>query len=513
MLFKYNIFKYIFYIFVVALILLSIFLIYKDKKNNNTKLISNNNEIKIIKEVNIGIAEFDTLNPLLTKNLDIQYIDKLIFRSLLKINKDFRIENDLAEECSKINDKVYIIKLKQNIKWHNNDEFISNDVKFTIENLKKIESIYSDNVKNIEKVEIIDKYTLKIYLNSEIDFFEYMLNFPILNQNTYIENSLKSKTEIIIGTGEYKIIEISENKIIIQNENNKINIRIYKEIKDLYSAFSKEEIDVINTSNIKYEDYTGIIGINKQVATGREFDYLAINNQNRLLQNEYIRKAINYFIDKKRIINSVYKNKYAVGNFPLNPENYLYNEEIIEGYNINKGEELLKLNGWNLKNNIWQKKGEKLEFNLIVNASNKIRCEVAKEIKKELEISGIVINIIQISEYNYNQKIKYKNYDLLLIGNIIGISPLISTYFDDKNIFNYENEEITNILKEIKNIKDENILKEKYFKIQEIYNKEIPFISLYFNNNYVLYNSKIKGDFSHNWYNLYYNINSWYITK
>ena len=54
-------------------------------------------EFNIIKELNIGIAEYDNINPILSNNRDIQYIDKLIFQSLMDITYDFKIENLLAK--------------------------------------------------------------------------------------------------------------------------------------------------------------------------------------------------------------------------------------------------------------------------------------------------------------------------------------------------------------------------------------------------------------------------------
>lgn len=42
----------------------------------------------------------------------------------------------MAQEISKINDKTYIIKIKENIKWHDGTSFTTEDIAFTIEALK-----------------------------------------------------------------------------------------------------------------------------------------------------------------------------------------------------------------------------------------------------------------------------------------------------------------------------------------------------------------------------------------
>ena len=50
------------------------------------------------REINIGIVGFDTINPILSNNRDIQYIDKLVFEPLVDITKDFKVETKLAKE-------------------------------------------------------------------------------------------------------------------------------------------------------------------------------------------------------------------------------------------------------------------------------------------------------------------------------------------------------------------------------------------------------------------------------
>ena len=69
------------------------------------------------KEFNIGICNFDTINPILTKNLEIQHITKLIYEPLINITEDFNVEPCIAEEWSKIDELTYIIKLNENKRY------------------------------------------------------------------------------------------------------------------------------------------------------------------------------------------------------------------------------------------------------------------------------------------------------------------------------------------------------------------------------------------------------------
>lgn len=517
---KINAFKYIFFTIAIILVVLASYLLYKDGKTKVYAKENNELEINMVRELNIGIVSYDTINPILSNNRDIQYIDKLIFEPLLDITYDFKIENKLAKEFSKINNTTYIVKLKDDVYFHDGEKFTAEDVIFTINNLKNndITSIYKENVNDIQELQKIDDYTIKIILNKEVEFFEYMMCIPIISSHSYYENSFNLKTDIPIGTGKFKITKIEKDRITLEKSNyeneskiTKINLILKKTAKDLYTALTKNEIDFMITDNIEYEQYIGSIGYNVTQYASREFDYLILNNQHSILNDKEVRRSISYALEKNQINYNIYNNKYSVCNFPLNYGSYLYNTDIKMEYDINKSKTTLKKNGWILRNNIWRKNYKNLKLRLLVNKEKDMRVKVAENIKEQLEKIGIAIDVIAVNNNLFNNYIKNKNYDIILTGNVISNSPKLDTYFGDNNLSNFNNEEINNIFKQIKNIDNqEELLKEKYTRLEEIYKEEVPFISLYFNNIFILTNKNLKGDLSGNWYNVYYNIDNWY---
>lgn len=516
--------KYIFFGIVILLIGLAIYILYKDNNKQDINISNEKTNIITDTDINIGITGYDTINPILSSSKDVQYISKLIYDSLITIDSEFKPQNNLAKECSKINEKDYIIKLENNIYWHDNTLFTAKDVKFTIDAIKNFQgtSIYKENVEKIDKVEIIDDNTIKIFLTEDIPFFEYKLTFPILAKDSYNEKTLESTANIPNGTGKYKIksinneqIEMEKKASNIESKIEKIYIKIYNSPADLYNSLIREKIDFINTNNIDYESYIGKIGFNINTSPDREFDYIGINNNNKVLANKEVRQALNYAIDKKNIIYTVYNNKYSIGDFPLNYGSYLYDDERVNfEYNLNEAKNILTQNGWEYKNNSWKKSGTnyKLDFNLVVNENHIKRILVAENIKSGLKQINININIIKVNDSEFESYLQNKDYDLILTGSKLSVSPELNSYLGENNIFNYRNETIINLLKEINEITDNNILKEKYREIIKIYGEEIPFISLYFNSNIIISNTNLKGNMWHSWYSIFYNMNGWYKT-
>lgn len=524
---KSNFFKYVFIIFVVIIVIFAIYMIYfnNQKKQNNVEenIVE---EVTQIKDIRLGISNFDTINPIATKNKEVLNVSKLIFEPLMEIDENYRIKNCLATECSKISNTSYIIKIDNNVKWHNGNPLLAKDIQYTIEKLKEGNSIYSSNVEKVENVEVLDTNTVRINLTEEEPFFEYNLIFPILPSMYYVGEDIYTSTKTPIGTGMYKIesINSSEIKLVknekwwnIKNKNAKvetIQIKIYSEVGEVYNSFKLGKVDIITTANTNLEEYIGTIGYSKTEIKGRQFDYLAFNCQNNILQDKNVRKAITYAIDKNNIVSSIYNNQCYTSEFPLDYGSYLYESEKKIEYNQEQFKNILQENGWEYKNKYWQKtenyKTKRLKFTIIVNRNDEKRVSVAENIKKQLEEVGIRITIQKVSEATYKQILENKNYEIIITGVYNSYSPNLETFFGDNNLQNYNNEELSKLLTEVKNTNEEKIVAEKYKKIINIYNEEQPFISLYRNKITIVKSQNLTGKITGNNYFSYYGIEEWY---
>lgn len=522
---KSNIIKYIFIIFVITIMGFVIYQSTNEKQSTEPQQQISNKEEDIIKEITLGIAEFDTINPILSNNKQVQEIAKIIYEPLLEIDSEYKIQKCLVEDWAKTGETTYLIKLRDDIKWSDGQKLTVEDVIFTIDILKSIESIYSSNVQNIVKTVKIDFNTIQIITDKEIPFFEYNLVFPIMSKKFYEgENFSKTaKNATTLGTGKYKIIQNNDESIILnKNENykkeeltlEKITINKYSNLSELYNAFKTRKIDLMTTTNIGIENYIGTIGYNKVEIPGREHDFLTINTQSEILSNKEVRQSIAKAINKENIVRQVYNNKYKVTNYFLDYGNWLKGESEDTSYNPELAKQILSENGWEYKYNRWQKKinysTKKINLKLVVPESSPERVAVAEMIKSNLEEIGMKITIIKANDNQYQNYLKNRNYDMILTRTIVGASPNLETFLGTDNLSNFSNEELITIINEVKNITKEDILKEKYKRIREIYNEEVPYIGLYNNYYAIMSNWTLKGSISPNWYNIFANINNWY---
>lgn len=468
------------------------------------------------------------MNPILTNNKNVQNISKLIYDPLVTLTSDYKAESCLATEWAKQSDNSYLIKLRENVKWSDGQRFTAEDVRFTIDRLKDTPSIYSYQVQHVTGVDIVDDYTIRINLDSDVPFFEYNLTFPILSKDYYEAEDFVNtgKNSSPVGTGKYKIAEVQPSYItLVKNTSywdkdvnftlEKVTVNLYSSIGELYNSFKIGNLDLISTDNDNLQEYIGTIGYSSKEMKGREHHFLALNMSNGFLARQEVRKAISYSIDKENIVSSIFNNKYFTSSSPLDYGNWLCQEQdASSGYNLEQAKQLLTENGWTYRNQYWQKtenyKTQRLQLNLLVKASNSSDVAVAENIKAQLENQGIRINIVQASDDQYSNNLANKNYDIALCSITVSPSPSLETYFGENNLAGYTNEEVTNIMNEVKNTTDETILKEKYKRLIEIYKTDIPYISLYSNKYTVAYNSGLVGEITPNWFNQFYGVEGWY---
>ena len=525
-----NIVKYIFFIFIVILLIFAIYKVNSGNSNDkgNSSGSNNGQEHEMIKEIKLAIAELDTLNPILSKNKNVQEVDKLIYEPLVNLTQDYKAEPCLATEWAKSDENSYIIKLRENVEWSNGDKFNGEDVRFTIDRLKEIASIYSYNVQNITRVDVVDNYTVKITLDKDVPFFEYNLTFPIMSKAYYNgeDFSQTSKNNKPIGTGIFKLSEIGDsNFVLVKNDKwwnynknsvlEKVTVNINSSMAEVYNAFKMGNVDFVNTSNLNYKDYIGTLGYSTKEYTAREHGFLAINTQNELLSNVEVRQAILTGIDKNNVVAAAFGGKWYATDFPLAYGNWLNDlESPGNSYDPDYAYKVLEDNGWTLRRGNWQKninyRTQKLNFNLIVKASDQNRVAVANVLSAQLANIGIIINVREVNDSVYNSILETKDYDILLGASEVSASPDLTTYFGSNNLANYENGEVSEILREVSNTRDENVIKEKYKRLKEIYKTDVPYVSLYFSKNVSIYNTNLAGEVTPNWFNPFYNIENWY---
>ena len=123
----------------------------------------------------------------------------------------FPIEGDLAESWTQPNETTYIFKLRKGVRWHNKPpvngrELTADDVKYTFDRfVSEKGNANRAMMAALDKVEVVDKYTVKFTLKEPYVWFLDMVSNPMALAIIPTEAVEKfgdlKKPESVIGTG------------------------------------------------------------------------------------------------------------------------------------------------------------------------------------------------------------------------------------------------------------------------------------------------------------------------
>jgi peptide/nickel transport system substrate-binding protein len=127
----------------------------------------------------------------------------------------FQFEPDLAESWSQPNETTYVFKLRRGVKWHNKApangrELVADDVTYTINRFLTTKGHANAHMlAAVDKVEAVDKYTVKFTLKEASAWFLDTLASPMVTAIVCKEASEKfgdlKKPESFIGTGPWML--------------------------------------------------------------------------------------------------------------------------------------------------------------------------------------------------------------------------------------------------------------------------------------------------------------------
>ncbi|QUH21525.1 glutathione ABC transporter substrate-binding protein [Alkaliphilus sp. B6464] len=414
---------------------------------------------------------------------------KQIYETLVNQNDNIEIEPGLAESWTRIDDVTIEFKLKKGVKFHNGEEFTSNDVKFTL--LRGIESPSVGHVLweiDPNKIKIVDDYTIQIATKEP--------DSSILANLAHAAGSMLNEKAVTeagddygqnpVGTGAFKfdIWNIEDSIELVKfndyhDEPAKVERVVFKNIPedtDRFDEFKNGKLHIaydISPDDIqKLEDKDEVTVQRSQSLSAT---YIGFNTQKEPYNDIRVRQAINYAVDMDMIVETVMKGAAQVASGPLGPSVWAYNDSLEPyEYNVKKAKQLMKEAGYpnGLKTSIW------------VN-DNQQRINIATIVVEQLKEIGIEAEIEVVEWGVYLDGTADGKHDIFLLGWVtVNGDPhygLYSQFHSSQfgylgNRTLYSNKKVDELLDKGKSEADPEIRKKYYLEVQEIIREEAPWI-------------------------------------
>ena len=321
------------------------------------------------KELFIGIStDISGFYPLMTRDTISCSINQNFYNCLIEIdNKTKGLIPGLAESWNNPNNLTWRFFLRKDVKFHNGDLFNAHDIKFTIELLDN-SSYYKEMMSSIDKINILDNYTIDIITKEPSPVFLYnMISVNILSKE-YWNNLDDYNNSLPIGTGPYKLIKYVPNEYISLEsykdywdgapEIKKVTFVVKNTTEKLINGLLSGELDI---SPISFNDIDEVLDddnlIIKSVQTPgvvylgfelRANDSVGFNNSINPLSNVNVRRAMYHAINIDDFI-EIKQNQSSRTPISqiITPNTFGYNPNINRlEYDIKKARQLLDEAGY-----------------------------------------------------------------------------------------------------------------------------------------------------------------------
>jgi peptide/nickel transport system substrate-binding protein len=180
-----------------------------------------------------------------------------LFDTLVERDQNLKIVPALAAELPKlVAPTTWEVKLRRGVKFHNGEEFNAESVKFSLERVKTGLRA-SSNFRPIEKVDIVDAYTVRVQTSKPWPIFPTIMTSrqaSMYPPKAYAGKDSAFISKNPIGTGPYKLVRWSKDEEIVLDANDqywrgapKIKTVVFRPIPDdavRVAALQNGEVDV-----------------------------------------------------------------------------------------------------------------------------------------------------------------------------------------------------------------------------------------------------------------------------
>jgi len=452
------------------------------------------------------------INPVLAQSDVDRDIFQLIYSGLFKYNQRLELVPDLAESYEISEDKkTYTVKLRQDIRWHNGNALLADDVLYTFEIIQ--DSDYNSPLAaSFQGITIarIDDYNISFVLPEPFSPFLSNLTVGILPAHIWGDIApanfrLAEYNTKPIGSGPYQFKELTKDRsgniksyTIERNTDyyqraayiDKIIFKFYPDFESAISAVKNNKADGVSyiPKNLKES-----LEKNKDITTHSlqlpQYTAVFFNTKNGLFKNENINKALSLATDKQRILDEALNGEGVIVHTPI-LEGFLgYHPDIIKfDFNPQRAAEVLDEQGWKVPEGggLRQKDGAELKFSLTTVDQTEY-LKTANIIRENWEAVNIGVEFKIMNPLRVDKEvIKPKNYEAFLYGEILGADPdpypfwhSSQTFNGGLNLSNYYNKEVDQLLEEARQIDDLEERKMKYIHFQNTLADDAPAIFLY----------------------------------
>jgi peptide/nickel transport system substrate-binding protein len=420
-----------------------------------------------------------------------------IFNTLVKIDDEGNFHPHIAKEYKTVNDVTWQFTLNEGVKFHNGEDLTADDVKFTLERVVKDNTLIEhERFKTIKEVRIIDDYNIQIITHKpDPSMLNRLIRMgaAILPEDYINEHGMEYFVEHPIGSGPYKVASYQrDNEMVLDkfdeyfkgdiSDWDKVIIRTLPGASTRVNELVTGGVDIVNdippAEWPRINDNKGT----KIITAPSTQVLLLISNQNKgfATADPKIRKAIDFAINDKAIIDNLFKGYGTPTRTHITPGVSGLNEKVYDNYlyDVDKAKQLLKEAGYG--------KGKPLKLTFQVPQGRYLMdSELGQMISGMLKEAGIQVDLqllenskfVEVRNNGNNQELMLSGQGNSMFDPFLPLDAFHSETYPER--IGYKNQKVDQLLDTAEHNMNIEERMEQYKEVQEIVAEELPYIYIY----------------------------------
>jgi peptide/nickel transport system substrate-binding protein len=435
-------------------------------------------------------------------------IDSLVFDDLLSRGNDLNVAPGLAERWDIPDPLTYVFHLHRGVKFHDGRPLTARDVKWTFDSLLqgKIRSAKTSTYKYVDHIEATDDMTAVFHMKEADATLLWNLSDGAMGIVPF--GSGDEMTRHPIGSGPFKFVSAETDREVVIERNDDYWGERAKLARVRFAVVPDE-----TTEALELRKGSGDLAINSltpdtiltlarepslavEQSPGTRFAYLAFNLRDPLLKDVRVRQAIAYALDRRPMVEYLWRNQAELARSVLPTQSWAYNGNVASyEHNPEKAQQLLDAAGYVPVNGV--------RFHIVMKTSldPNTRLMVAV-MQQQLRQVGIALDIRSFEAATFFSDVvhgAFQMYGLRWIGGNedpdIFEHAFHSAQFPPTgaNRDFYSNPKVDALIDTARREIDPNVRKPLYAEVQRILADELPYIDLFYLDNVVVHTRRVRN--------------------
>ncbi len=446
------------------------------------------------------------LDPRIGVDAQSERIDNLIFDDLLSRGDNLDVAPGLAERWEIPNPLTYIFHLHRGARFHDGHPLTSRDVKWTFDSLLqgKVRSTKAAVYRFVDHIETPDDYTVTFHMKEPSATLLWNLSDGAIGVVPY--GSATEVTTHPIGSGPFKFVAAETDKEVILERNDdywgdkpklaRVRFAVVPDATtralELRKGSADAAINALTPDTVLTLERDPTLAVER--APGTVLAYLGFNLRDPILNDVRVRQAIAYALDRRPMIEYLWRGAAQPARSILPPQSWAYNGNVPPyDHDPDKARALLNTAGYPAVN------GVRFHITMKTSTDENTRLMVAV-MQQQLREVGIVLDIRSFEFATFFADVTHGAFQLYGLRWIGGNEdPDIFEYAfhsakfppNGANRGYYSNQKVDALIDQARREVAPSSRKLIYAEVQRILAEEVPSINLWYLDNVLVHNKRV----------------------